>query len=77
MGISDDSDDDDKDLEVDKQVKMDEGERRGRKSEQKLLGKRSRNADSDDEMMSDDDDEGIDMRVRGSLGKSKRSMTTS
>jgi len=33
LGVSDDSDDDDKDLEVDKQIKMDEGERRGRKGE--------------------------------------------
>jgi len=56
LGISDDSDDDDEDVEVDKQLKMDEGERRGRSGESKLLGKRRRNAGSDDEMMSDDDD---------------------
>lgn len=77
LGISDNSDDD-QDLEVDQQLKMDEGDRRGRSDKKKLLGKRSRNQDSDDEMMSDDaDPNDIDMRVRGSLGKSKRSLTKS
>jgi len=59
---------------------MEEGEKRGRKGRnEKVLGKRSRKQDSDDdEMMSGDESEGdIEMRVRGSLGKSKRNMTPS
>jgi len=40
-----------------------------------VLGKRKRNADSDEEMASESDDGGISRDIRGSLGKNRRSMT--
>jgi hypothetical protein len=85
MGISDDSDD--SDIEDDKDLKMKEGEERGRKTRaeergnsksktpaKKMLGKRPKN---DDIEMVSDDENGIDRNVRGSLGKNARSMTPS
>lgn len=63
LGLSDPSDEDDSDMEMDANVKKGEEEKRGRKgrdTEKKekkknvVLGKRTRNADSDEEMASDD-----------------------
>lgn len=81
LGLSDDSDDDEKDLEVDGKIKLDEGEKRGRKGrDQKLLGKRRSRADSDDDMEdveAEARDGEMDRGVRGSKGKNARSMTPS
>lgn len=80
LGLSDDSDDD-SDVDGDAKLKAEEGEKRGRKGretekKQKLLGKRRRDADSDEEMADgDSSDGGIDQEIRGSLGKNRRSMT--
>jgi len=41
-----------------------------------MLGKRNRNADSDEEMASDSED-GIEQAIRGSKGKNRKSMTPS
>jgi nucleolar GTP-binding protein len=67
LGLSSDSDDDERDVEVDEALREEEGEKRGRKGKEdkkkpkKLLGKRKRNADSDEEMSIDEDDKsGID-----------------
>ena len=64
LDLSDDSDDED-DVEVDRQLKEDEGDKRGRKGRDEtkkktLLGKRKRNAGSDDEDMVSDDSNTID-----------------
>jgi hypothetical protein len=81
LGLSSDSDDDDRDIEVDEGIRNEEMDKRGRKGREekeakKLLGKRRRDADSDEEMHPDDvSDGGIDQEVRGSLGKNRRSMT--
>lgn len=79
LGIEDDSDDDSDDVDGDKKLKDEEGEKRGRKGrdtekKKSLLGKRKRDADSDEEMASDDSND-IDQTVRGSLGKNRKSMT--
>jgi len=82
--LSSDSDDDERDLDGDVNIKAEEMKQRGRKGREQvkdksakktLLGKRRRNADSDEEMLSDESDGGIPQEVRGSLGKGKRSMT--
>ena len=87
LGLSSDSDDDG-DLNEDGDLKMEEQGKRGRKEKREalkpksksvdkkksLLGKRKRQGDSDDEMVSDDSGT-IPQEVRGSLGKNRRSMT--
>lgn len=81
LDLSDSSDDDDS-VDDDEVLKIEEGERRGRKGRDdekkgrtKLLGKRGRNNDSDEDMDSSDDDKKIEMDIRGSKGKSARKMT--
>ena len=88
LGLSSDSDNDDRDLAEDGDLKMEEQDKRGRKEKREalkpksksvekkksLLGKRKRQGDSDDEMVSDDSGT-IPQEVRGSLGKNRRSMT--
>ena len=84
--MSDSSDEED-DLDDDEVLKVEEGDKRGRKerrdnklngskSEKKLLGKRRRDSsDQDMEVSSGDEDKKIDINVRGSKGKSARKMT--
>jgi hypothetical protein len=83
LGLSDSSDDD-SDVEDDEVLKIQEGDKRGRKGReeekrgrQKLLGKRRRNSSDQDMDVSSDDDKKIDIDVRGSKGKSARKMTPS
>jgi hypothetical protein len=87
LGLSDDSDDDD-DVEDDEMLKASEGEKRGRKGrdaekskkkdKKTMLGKRKRNAASDEDMdMVSVGSDQIDQEVRGSLGKNRKSMTPS
>lgn len=80
LDLSDDSDDED-DVEVDEQLKEMEGERRGRtgkaeKTKKTMLGKRVRNVDSDEDMMSDVSGD-VPQVLRGSKGKNRASMTPS
>lgn len=91
LGLSSDSDDSDGSLDDDEVMKIEEGEKRGRKtraemrsesrgesSKKKILGKRSRKSDPEDAAMSNSDDEGhIERGIRGSMGKNARSMTPS
>ena len=87
LGLSSDSDD--SDIDDNEVLKIEEGEQRGRKTRaeersrpksktpKKMLGKRTRNDDHGDVVMSSDDENGIERNVRGSLGKTARSMTPS
>jgi len=87
LGLSSDSDDSDGSLDDDEVLKIEEGEKRGRrardktertKSVKKLLGKRTRNNNEDVEMESESDGENhIERTARGSKGKNARSMTPS
>jgi hypothetical protein len=83
LGLSDSEDSDD-DVDDDEVLKIEEGEKRGRKGREvekegrKLLGKRRRDSsDQDMDVSSGDDDKKIDIDVRGSKGKSARKMTPS
>jgi hypothetical protein len=79
LGLSDDSDDED--VMEDDDLKNEEGEKRGRKGREEpkkkksLLGKRVRDADSDEEMSDNSGD--VPQYLRGSLGKNRKSTTPS
>ena len=68
----------------DEDMREQEGKKRGRKGKdeekaaKKLLGKRRRGADSDEDMDGDGDDlNDLERNIRGSLGKNRKSMTPS
>jgi len=80
LGADNDDSSDDESIDSDANMKKKEGEERGRsrkereeKKSKKMLGKRRPEKDID--MISDEEESGVRMEVRGSLGKQKRSMT--